>query len=108
MDDSPRSRVILHPPSLVKTVVGEDVRISCSGYGAAPLYIQWKVFEKGKWRLLDEDSTTHFFLNRTLNGNGTLKPGSDVFQAPRRGTSSSKGHSCCSKLNSRIQLRNIR
>uniref|UniRef100_A0A0K0CZJ6 LRRCT domain-containing protein n=1 Tax=Angiostrongylus cantonensis TaxID=6313 RepID=A0A0K0CZJ6_ANGCA len=40
VDDSPRARIVEHPSTSVSTLVGEQARFSCSGYGLAPLHVE--------------------------------------------------------------------
>ncbi|VDM63285.1 unnamed protein product [Angiostrongylus costaricensis] len=40
VDDSPRARIVAHPSTSVSTLVGEQARFSCSGYGLAPLHVE--------------------------------------------------------------------
>ncbi|MCP9265422.1 Leucine-rich repeats and immunoglobulin-like domains protein 3 [Dirofilaria immitis] len=61
VDDSPRPRLLNHPNALVKALLGNNVKLNCTGYGAAPLDIKWKVIRDGRFRLLSHDATTIFF-----------------------------------------------
>lgn len=65
VDDSPRPRLLNHPNTLVKTLLGNSVKLNCTGYGAAPLDIKWKVIRDGRFRLLSHDATTIFFYNHS-------------------------------------------
>uniref|UniRef100_A0A914DSE4 Alpha-1,3-mannosyl-glycoprotein 2-beta-N-acetylglucosaminyltransferase n=1 Tax=Acrobeloides nanus TaxID=290746 RepID=A0A914DSE4_9BILA len=65
-NESPQAQIILQPVQTLKAIIDRDTRLSCSGYGAKPLEVQWKMFEKnGRSRLLAEDSTLIFFTNHT-------------------------------------------
>ncbi|CAJ0928796.1 unnamed protein product, partial [Mesorhabditis belari] len=75
MSDSPRPKVITHPPASLKTMIGTDARLNCSGYGEGPIWIEWRVVElAGKSRTLHEDNDTkitsnsHEMLNGTMSG----------------------------------------
>uniref|UniRef100_A0A183I614 Ig-like domain-containing protein n=1 Tax=Onchocerca flexuosa TaxID=387005 RepID=A0A183I614_9BILA len=72
VDDSPRPRLLNHPNSLVKTLLGNSVKLNCTGYGAAPLEIKWKVIRDGRFRLLSHDATTIFFYNHSSAINSTV------------------------------------
>lgn len=65
VDDSPRPRLLNHPNALVKALLGNNVKLNCTGYGAAPLEIKWKVIRDGRFRLLSQDATTIFFNNHS-------------------------------------------
>ncbi|CAD6194522.1 unnamed protein product [Caenorhabditis auriculariae] len=70
-DYSPRARVIAQPIS-VRTLVKENARFTCTGYGHGPISIEWRVFENGKPRVLVQDSTTIINTNTTAVINGTM------------------------------------
>lgn len=69
VDHSPRPRLLNHPNALVKALLGNTVKLNCTGYGAAPLDIKWKVIHDGRFRLLSHDATTIFVYNHSLAKN---------------------------------------
>ncbi|VIO87850.1 Uncharacterized protein BM_BM5894 [Brugia malayi] len=71
VDDSPRPRLLNHPIALVKALLGTSVKLNCTGYGATPLDIKWKVIRDGRFRLLSHDATTIFVYNHSSTTNGT-------------------------------------
>ncbi|KAK6111528.1 Leucine rich repeat family protein [Brugia pahangi] len=71
VDDSPRPRLLNHPIALVKALLGTSVKLNCTGYGATPLDIKWKVIRDGRFRLLSHDATTIFVYNHSSATNGT-------------------------------------
>uniref|UniRef100_A0A1I8EHY2 Ig-like domain-containing protein n=2 Tax=Wuchereria bancrofti TaxID=6293 RepID=A0A1I8EHY2_WUCBA len=71
VDDSPRPRLLNHPNALVKALLGTSVKLNCTGYGAAPLDIKWKVIRDGRFRLLSHDATTIFVYNHSSTTNST-------------------------------------
>uniref|UniRef100_A0A158QRI1 Ig-like domain-containing protein n=1 Tax=Haemonchus placei TaxID=6290 RepID=A0A158QRI1_HAEPC len=72
VDDSPRARIIEHPATSVSTLVGGQARFTCSGYGHAPLQVEWRVIENGRPRTLEPDSTTIMNVNHSAIVNGTI------------------------------------
>ncbi|VDN04707.1 unnamed protein product [Thelazia callipaeda] len=72
VDDSPRPRLLNHPDPLIKVLLGNDVKLNCTGYGAAPLDIKWKVIRDGRFRLLSHDAMTNLFYNRSSVINSTV------------------------------------
>ncbi|KAL6739712.1 hypothetical protein Aduo_013136 [Ancylostoma duodenale] len=72
VDDSPRARIIEHPATSVTTLVGGQARFTCSGYGHAPLQVEWRVIENGRPRTLVPDSTTLMSVNSSSIVNGTI------------------------------------
>ena len=59
----------MQPLPLVIAQNGRDVRLHCKGYGAAPLHIQWKIFENDIDRTLEEDLSLRIYVNHTMDGN---------------------------------------
>ncbi|EFO22181.2 immunoglobulin I-set domain-containing protein [Loa loa] len=72
VDDSPRPRLLNHPNALVKALLGNSIKLNCTGYGAAPLDIKWKVIRDGRFRLLSHDATTVFVYNHSSATNSTV------------------------------------
>ncbi|KJH52111.1 leucine Rich repeat-containing domain protein [Dictyocaulus viviparus] len=72
VDDSPRARILEHPATSVSTLVGEQARFSCSGYGLAPIHVEWRVVENGRPRTLVPDATTIMNVNHSVVVNGTI------------------------------------
>ncbi|VDN23137.1 unnamed protein product, partial [Gongylonema pulchrum] len=72
VDDSPRPRLLSHPDALVKVLLGNVVGLNCTGYGAAPLDIKWKVIRDGRFRLLTHDATTSLNFSRSPITNSSV------------------------------------
>ncbi|WKX98850.1 hypothetical protein Q1695_014046 [Nippostrongylus brasiliensis] len=72
VDDSPRARIFEHPPASVTTLVGGQARFTCTGFGHAPLHVEWRVIENGRPRTLVPDSTTIMNVNHSAKINETI------------------------------------
>ncbi|GMT21940.1 hypothetical protein PFISCL1PPCAC_13237 [Pristionchus fissidentatus] len=64
---SPRPLITSHPVGNQTALVGGEVRFECNARGAPPLIVEWSVFEAGRARPLEEDSTTRIDANSTLS-----------------------------------------
>ncbi|KAI6175979.1 hypothetical protein M3Y97_00749100 [Aphelenchoides bicaudatus] len=70
--ESPLVRSILHPPSLAKKLVGTTASFKCSGYGLAPLKLEWKLFKDGNnVKLESKKNKFSLFVNNTKNKDGS-------------------------------------
>ncbi|VDK44597.1 unnamed protein product [Anisakis simplex] len=72
VDNSPRPRLVNQPSVETKALLGSEVRLECTGYGASPLEMSWKVMRNGRSHILTNDATTEFIFNRSLTTNGSL------------------------------------
>lgn len=72
MDNSPRARLLSQPAVQTNALLGSEVRLQCTGYGASPLEMSWKVSREGRSRVLTHDATTQFLFNRSMSTNGKL------------------------------------
>jgi hypothetical protein len=69
-DESPVAKIVLHPISLTKAVIGDNVLLSCSAHGATPVEIQWKIFDNGQSRFLSPNDNDIILINRSWQANG--------------------------------------
>lgn len=65
VNQSPQSKITMQPLPLIIATNGKDVRFYCKGYGAAPLHIQWKIFENDIDKVLEEDMSLKIYVNST-------------------------------------------
>ncbi|KHN89165.1 Leucine-rich repeats and immunoglobulin-like domains protein 3 [Toxocara canis] len=72
VDSSPRARLLSQPAVETKALLGSEVRLQCTGYGASPLEMSWKVNREGRSRVLTHDATTQFLFNRSMSTNGSI------------------------------------
>lgn len=71
MDDSPRARVLSNPTPVTALANG-SATFGCTGYGHAPVMIEWRIIEKGRSRRLETDLVTFITTNTTAVINGTM------------------------------------
>uniref|UniRef100_A0A915BFW7 Ig-like domain-containing protein n=1 Tax=Parascaris univalens TaxID=6257 RepID=A0A915BFW7_PARUN len=72
VDNSPRARLLSQPAVQTNALLGSEVRLQCTGYGASPLEMSWKVSREGRSRVLTHDATTQFLFNRSMSTNGSV------------------------------------
>uniref|UniRef100_A0AC35U8Y1 Ig-like domain-containing protein n=1 Tax=Rhabditophanes sp. KR3021 TaxID=114890 RepID=A0AC35U8Y1_9BILA len=73
-EKDPYIQLVLQLPKEMNAIEGKENSIVCSGYGASPINVQWKIYEKEQTYILDNfnnDKDIEITVNNTLITNGS-------------------------------------